>query len=199
MRFQAILLSLVLILGAAACGPTGVAVTAGSKAAVASQQERGLGGAVGDLAIEAAILDAWFRRDHTWPDALTVDVYDGRAMVTGILPDADDRAEALRLVWAVPDVQTVYNEIQTDARGFMDAGRDTWIGAKLSARLTFDAEVRSINYQVTTVNGVVYILGHARTRAERDRVVDHARDIEHVRKVIPHILVGAETMGTSAP
>ncbi len=186
-------LCLGLSLAVAACGPTDLAVTAGSRTAVATQEERGLGGATTDLGIEAAIFDAWFRHDHTWPGALTADVYDGRVMVTGILPDPDDRAEALRLAWAVRDVETVYNEIQDDPRGVLDTGRDKWISAKLSARLTFDAEVYSINYRITTVNGVVYILGHARSRTERDRVIAHARDIEHVRRVILHVLIGAET------
>ncbi|GAB6052479.1 hypothetical protein JCM17960_12990 [Magnetospira thiophila] len=172
-----------------ACSPVGMAVDAGSQAAMASQEERGLGGAMEDLKIRATLFESWFSHDHTWPAVLTADVYQGQVLITGVMEDADDRAEALRRAWAIADVRAVYNEIQSEPRDLIDTAWDKWVSAQLGTRLTFDKEIHAINYQVTTVNGTVYLLGHARSRVELDRVLAHARDIEHVRKVISHVKI----------
>ncbi|CCQ75650.1 BON domain-containing protein [Magnetospira sp. QH-2] len=182
------------LLASAACSPVGMAVDAGSQAAIASQEERGLGGAVDDLKIRATLFEAWFSTNHTWPLALTADVYQGQVLVTGVLTDPDDRAEALRVAWAIPAVAAVYNEIQSEERGILDTGRDKWISAQLSTRLTFDKEIHAINFQVTTVNGTVYLLGHARNRVELEKVLAHARDIDHVSKVISHVRIASSTV-----
>ena len=109
--------------------------------------------------------------------------------VLAALPE-DMRAEAVRLTWEVTGVKDVINEIQIKSgEGIQDFAYDTWITTKLSAQLTFDTDVYSINYEIETVNGVVYIIGIAQNQAELDRVLTHANDIERVRRVISHVRV----------
>ena len=82
------------------------------------------------------------------------------------------------------------NEIQvTDESGILDYARDTWISAQLKGRLLVDGDVLSINYGVETVNGTVYLIGIAQSEAELARVIEHARGIEDVKRVVSHVVV----------
>ena len=67
--------------------------------------------------------------------------------------------------------------------------RDAWITAQLSATLLFDKEVSSINYSLETVDGIIYLMGIARSREELERVVAHAKEVSYVRRVVSYVRV----------
>ncbi len=82
-------------------------------------------------------------------------------------------------------MREVINEIQVnDQTSLIDAGRDIYIANQLRAKLLLDKQISNINYSVETVNGVIYLMGVARDQEELDRVLGHARNIEHVRRVV---------------
>jgi osmotically-inducible protein OsmY len=81
----------------------------------------------------------------------------------------------------------VLNEIQvTDQGGLVNFARDTWVTTQLRSKLLLDKNVRAINFNVETVNGVVYLIGIAQDQAELERVTNHARTITNVVKVVSH-------------
>lgn len=178
---------------AAALGLAGCAsavVGAGAVTGVAMVQERGLEQAARDTRIEAEILAEWLRENDALVPRVGTEVHEGRVLLTGIVPTEQMRADAVRLSWKVAGVRDVLNEIQViDSSGVVDLARDTWITTQLKSKLTFDKEVLSINYAVETVNGVVYLIGIAQSRAELDRAIDHARALKYVRNVISHVRV----------
>jgi hypothetical protein len=69
----------------------------------------------------------------------------------------------------------------------MDDARDTWVTTRLRSALTFDPAIKSLNYTIETVNGVVYLIGSARGQGELDRVTNHARNLPNVRKVVTYV------------
>ena len=50
--------------------------------------------------------------------------------------------------------------------------------------------MRSSNYVVHTLNGIVYIMGYARNAPERDLVLSYARNLSNVGQVKSYIQVG---------
>lgn len=168
-----------------ACDPVSLSVGAGATVGLAGAQERGLKGAANDLKVRAEISTLLLKQGFDLFRAIDLTVLEGRVLLTGQVKDADTRVEAVRLAWQVEDVKEVINEIQiTDASGLVDSARDIWISAQLKARLTFDREIQAINYAIETVNGVVYIMGLAQSDAEIERVVNHARNLGYVRRVV---------------
>lgn len=171
-------------------GCAGAVVGAGAAAGVAAYQERGIDGVAKDLRVEAEIAEQWIRFDHALPTRLSIEVYEGRALLTGAVEDAQVRDDAVRLAWKATGVKEVINEIQvTGGSGVLDLARDSWITAKLKSILTFDEAIMAINYSVETVNGTIYLIGIAQNQEELDRVIAHARTIEYVRKVVDHVRV----------
>lgn len=183
----------------AACSPVGVAAGAGATAGVAAAQERGLSGALDDSQIRVQINHLWLQADERMYRKVSLQVQEGRALLTGVVPDEEMRAKAVRLAWQADGVKEVINEIEVgDGTGVEDYARDTWISAQLKSELLFDGDVSSINYSIETVNGVIYLIGVAQSQAELERVLSHARNLAHVRKVVSYVRVEDESAPATA-
>ena len=169
-------------------GCAGAVIGAGATTGVAAYQERGIEGVAKDLQIEARIIGNWFQFEHTLPSKVSVEVYEGRALLTGAVAAPQIRADAVRLAWKALEVKEVINEIQVSGSGdVFDLARDSWITAQLKSKITFDENILAINYFIETVNGIVYLIGIAQNQAELDRVQDHGRALSHVKKIISHV------------
>ncbi len=184
-------LVMLVILGSPALqGCAGPGVVAGGVAAVGvtTAQERSIGAAVDDTIITAAVSHYLFQKDIDLFGAVNVEVVEGRVLLTGSVENPEDRVEAVRLAWQAEGVKEMINEIQvTDQGGVVDYARDTWISTQLKTKLLLDKEIKAINYNIETVNGVIYMIGIAQDQAELERATNHARTIRHVRKVISHV------------
>jgi osmotically-inducible protein OsmY len=184
-RFQSSLIVALLAVWLGGCA--GAAVGAGATVGVAAYQERGVETAAKDLRLEVQIIDLWYKRDNALPVKLGVEVYEGRALLTGIIDDAQVRADVVGLAWQVEGVKEVLNEIQVTGGRSVYLARDSWITAQLKSKLLFDDKISAINYNIETVNGIVYLIGIGQNQEEVDRVTAHARNISYVRRVISHV------------
>jgi osmotically-inducible protein OsmY len=177
--------------GAAPLGGCVVAaVGAGAGGGYALTQERSLSDTAKDAGIHAVIAQSWKKFDLKLAEDLDTTVYEGRVLITGTVPNEDWRGEAVKRAWQVDGVKEVYDEVQVGPEeGFMQDVGDTTITSKLKTQMVADGDVKSINYTVTTVKGVVYIIGSARSQAELDTVVNHARNIGNVRRVVSYVRI----------
>ncbi len=174
--------------GLAGCAGPGIAVGAGATAGVVAYQERSTAAAAKDFKIESEVLEKWIVFEHSLPTKVSVESYEGRVLLTGIVADEGVRADAVRLAWKVPGVRDLYNEIQINPEsGLLDVANDAWITTKLKSTITLDRDVMAINYAIETVGGIIYLIGIAQNQAELDRVIGHARNISYVRRVVDHV------------
>jgi len=183
-------LCLLLVAALAASGCTGALVGAGAAAGYAVAQERSIGNAVDDTSIKFRINERLLSHDEQLWTKANLDVVEGRVLITGVVPAVADRDKVTDLVWEVRGVGEVLNELQVapagDAESFV---RDASITAQLRFRVLTDRDIMAINFTITTVNGIVYLLGIARSDAEHRKLVDHARNVRGVAKVVSHVLV----------
>lgn len=169
------------------CALPVVLAGAGTAGAVAVAEERSVDNVVDDAAIKLAINRKWLEADSTIFTNLSTRVTEGRVLITGVVTEPQQRLEAIRIAWQVNGVHEVINEIEVDQpQGFSGYARDTSISAQVESRLLFDTSIQSINYSVLTENRVVYLMGIAQDDAERARVIDHARQIPYVRRVVDY-------------
>lgn len=183
------LVSLALLV-AAGCTPANMAISAGAWVSAAAVEERGVGGFAGDTMLKLRIHDLLGQRRFSYLTDVNVAVSENRVMLTGTVPTTDARTEVAAMVRALPEVRALYDELQvTSGSNFRDTTRDMLISTKLRTRLFGDKAIADVNYDITTVNGTVYLLGIAQSGAEIDRVVAHVRDISGVRAVVNHVMV----------
>lgn len=172
------------------CIPT--VLSAGANVGVAAAEERGLSGSVDDFKIRTEISRLWFDKNADMFNKATLNISEGRVMLTGIMPTAQMRDDAVRLTWQVAGVREVYDHIVVrppEQEGNSNMANDAWIQQKLKARLLTDSEISSINYEFDVTDAVIYLLGIAQNEAELNRVIGQARDISGVRRVVPHIIL----------
>jgi osmotically-inducible protein OsmY len=184
-------IGLIAILAAApflpACGPT-LVVGAGASVGNAAMQERGFKKTMADTGTETKISANLLSHSADLFTGVSVEVYEGRVLLTGAVEKPADRIEAVKIAWQADGVTEVINEIQArDDSDLLDAARDRWITTKLGTLITFDKKIKGVNYSIETVNGKVYLIGIAQSQAELDRVINHARSIGYVRRVITHV------------
>lgn len=183
----------VLTAALAGCGPSTV-IGAGAMAGNAAMQDRGFVKTVEDTATETKINAALLNYSGELFIDVAVEVYEGRALLTGKVPQTKDRIEAVRIAWNVSGVKEVINEIQVEnTSDLLDAARDRWVTAELATKITLDKHIKSINYSIDTVNGTVYLMGIAQNQAELDRVRNHARQLSYVRRVISYVRIKDST------
>jgi len=167
-----------LLIGGAATGGT------------AALQERSIGDAVDDLTIRAELNQLFFEDNVDLLASVSFNVIEGRVLLKGSVKTQEHRVHALELTWQAAGVREVINEIQvTNQGGIVNYARDTWISTQLKAEILFDTGVYSINYNVETINGTVYVVGIAQDQAELDLVIEHARRIKNVKKVVSHVIM----------
>jgi osmotically-inducible protein OsmY len=197
MRLAVIAMLLPMCLPLASCLST--AIGAGAEVGVSASEERGIGGTVHDTEIEAEINAAWFKKDVKMFQDVELRVLEGRVMLTGKIDNTAERDAAVQLAWQQNGVREVIDEIQiTTEMGLVDYSRDVRIANTLRAKMLFDRDIMSINYDVVVDNGVIYLLGIAQSKDEIDRVIAYARAIDGVRRVANHIILKTDPSRSSS-
>ncbi|MCE9508652.1 MAG: BON domain-containing protein [Alphaproteobacteria bacterium] len=170
------------------CTPVGMAVGGAASLGVAAAQEGGVRTAVTDSAIQLKITDLWLKHDFDLYRKLSLTVKEGRVLVTGAVPNPDMRVEAIRLAWQADGVRQVLNEIMVEnGAGITGTVSDGWISSNIKTRLLLDKYIESINYNIDTANGTVYLMGVAQDQKELDRVIDYARNTNRVANVVSYV------------
>ena len=167
---------------------------------VAAVQERSIGDAVDDLTIRAELNQLFFEDNVDLLQSVSFTVIEGRVLLKGSVKDQQSRIHAIELVWKASGVREVINEIQvTDQGGIVNYALDTWISTQLTTKILFDKDILSVNYNLETINGIIYVAGIAQDEAELDKLIYHARRIENVKKVISHVLMKDDPSRLAGP
>jgi osmotically-inducible protein OsmY len=83
----------------------------------------------------------------------------------------------------------VKNEEQIKVRDIFRATRDYLVTAEAETKILFARDVSSSNYKITTVNGVIYLLGTAENEFEMRRVLAISSKINGVSRVVNHVIL----------
>ena len=182
-----LILSLPFALGGCPAAIVGGLAAAGG-AGYTANQERGAGGSVDDFKIKTNIQNAWMKANPLMQTNLTINVYEGRTLLTGTAPTPEFRAQAKEIASQVPGVRTVYDEIEVSPpESAWDSTKDTWITSRVRTELAFNPDVRSVNYTIETANKSVYLIGSARSQAELDIATTVARTTPDVKRVVSYV------------
>lgn len=117
-----------------------------------------------------------------------VEVAQGVVVLSGRVPRPEDRIEAERIAWSAPRVDQVGNELRIgDKQSLARNAKDGLLEKSVRTRLIADGDVRARNLNVETHDGVVYLLGVARTEAELAEVARIASTTRGAREVVSYV------------
>ena len=170
-----------------------VATGVATKAVTVSNSDRSIGEYVDDVLIKAILKNSYFDQSEKIFFNVDVEVSQGRVLLTGTVDNIDLRIEATRIAWGVKGVQTVINEIQiSESDNILNFADDLVISTKVMAKIMLDEDVNSLNYNIETVNKIVYIIGISGSSDEKQKVIDLSKEVFGVEEVIDYITINSE-------
>ncbi len=170
-----------------------VATGVATKAVTVSNSDRSIGEFVDDVLIKTVLKNSYFDQSEKIFFNVDVEVSQGRVLLTGIVDNIDLRIEATRIAWGVKGVQTVINEIQiSESNNILDFADDLVISTKVMAKIMLDEDVNSLNYNIETVNKIVYIIGISSSSDEKQKVIDLSKEVFGVEEVVDYITINSE-------
>ena len=117
-------------------------------------------------------------------------VLDGRIFLTGKVDDPEDKLKLTKLAWETQGVRSVRNDIKVREKfNFKQSTKDILITSQLRTALIINKKVKATNYQIDTYKQRIYLYGIAMESNERDLVLEEARKISDVEKVIASIML----------
>ena len=159
-----------------------------SKAVLIDKEERSFNNFVEDTIIVAQLKNAYFSNNEKIFFNVSVEVTEGRVLLTGSVEQIDERIEATKLAWSIEGVNEVINEIQiSNDEGILDYADDLIMKTKINAKLLLDKDILNLNYSVEVVNGIVYLIGIAQSQEELNSVINISENTYGVQNVISYV------------
>jgi len=166
-------------------GCAGPAIVGGiSTVGLSAVEDRGLSGVTSDQVLRVKINFELEEKLEQFTD-YELTIYKGRVLVTGIAHNANIKANAIQIIKRIEGVKEVIDGLNVKGSdGFSEYTRDGWITTKLKTTLYADHDIYAPNFLIRTFDKTVYIFGTAQTREEQNKVLEYARDITGVKKVV---------------
>ncbi|GHM57884.1 MAG: BON domain-containing protein [Candidatus Mesenet longicola] len=182
------LLLAVLIVIQSGCIPVLVG-TAITTATVVSMQDKSLGSTIDDTTVMIRINKELLNNNLF--SSIKVKVDEGRVLLIGSVDSIEKQIIAERVAWEQRGVKEVINKIKIKTldndSSITDIAKDSLITAKIKARILRRKNIKSVNYSVNTVDGVVYLMGIAQSSKELNEVIKIIREIKEVKDVVSYV------------
>ena len=158
---------------------------------LAGVQERSIKDAAIDLEIELLIQDNMFREDtEKMFSEIDVIVIEQRVLLVGNVVNEKIRDKAATIAWETNRVKEVLNEVTINKNlNLVSSAKDARISLNLSGLLIGDSNISDINFSHSVSGQTIYIIGIAENDSELNNVLNHARTIQGVKKVVSHIIL----------
>ena len=117
-------------------------------------------------------------------------VLDGRIFLTGKVDNPEEKLQITKTAWETAGVRSVRNDIKVKEEfNFKQSAKDLLITSQLRTAIVLNRNIKSSNYNIDTYKKKIFIYGIAMTKEERKEVIDEAKSILDVEKVIASIFL----------
>ena len=111
-------------------------------------------------------------------------VIDGHIYLNGTVDTVDEKILLTKLAWKIEGARTVKNNLKVkDKFSLKNEAKDLLITSQIKVALLANKKVKSVNYQINTVNQIIYIFGIAQNEEERRVVINEGKQILDVKNV----------------
>ncbi|MEL6475300.1 MAG: BON domain-containing protein [Pseudomonadota bacterium] len=164
------------------------AVGAVGAASVAAVQDKTVGEAIDDATASNIIKTRLLNKSGERFAGVDVEVTGGLVLLSGRVNAPEDRVEAEGVAWKQPQIQDVANEIKiAPPGGFISNASDELITARVRTALLTSKTVKSVNFNIETYDGVVYLMGIARSQKELQHAAEKASVVGGVKQVVSYV------------
>lgn len=151
---------------------------------------RSLGRIVDDSVIEKKFLFKISQIDQKYLLKINPKSIDGRILLKGNIDTIQEKIQMTKIAWETNGVRSVENIIKVDDQSsWKDKAKDLLITSQFKVAIVANNNIKSNNFNFTTINKNLYIFGIARNEQERKTVINEAKSVQGVSDVIPSIFL----------
>ena len=151
---------------------------------------RSLGRIVDDSVIEKKFLFKISQVDEKYFLKISSKSIDGRILLKGNVDTIQEKIKMTKIAWETDGVRSVENIIKVDDQSsWKDKAKDLLITSQFKVAIVANNNIKSNNFNFTTINKNLYIFGIARNEQERKIVINEAKTVQGVSNVIPSIFL----------
>ena len=151
---------------------------------------RSLGRIVDDSVIEKKFLFKISQVDEKYLLKINSKSIDGRILLKGNVDTIREKIQMTKIAWETNGVRSVENIIKVDDQSsWKDKAKDLLITSQFKVAIVANNNIKSNNFNFTTINKNLYIFGIARNEQERKIVINEAKSVQGVSEVIPSIFL----------
>jgi osmotically-inducible protein OsmY len=182
----ALALSMTLLLPLSGCVVAAVG-TAGA-VGITAAQDKTMGQALDDANVSNQIKAKLLSENSEKFAEVDVEVANGLVLLSGRVNFPEDRVKAEGIAWSAALTKDVANEIKIEPPGgFIANVSDEVITGRVRARLIGSKTVKSLNFNIETYDGVVYLMGTARSAKELKKAAEEASVVSGVKQVVSYV------------
>ena len=151
---------------------------------------RTLGRIVDDSVIEKKFLFKISQIDEKYLFKINSQSIDGRFLLKGNVDTIQEKIQMTKIAWETDGVRSVENIIKVDDQSsWKDKAKDLLITSQFKVAVVANNNIKSNNFNFTTINKNLYIFGIARDEQERKIVINEAKSVPGVSEVISSIFL----------
>jgi osmotically-inducible protein OsmY len=154
---------------------------------------RTLGTQIDDSIMQKAFLIRVSQIDKKYILSVSSKVVDGHIYLTGTVDSVDEKILLTKIAWKTEGARSVKNNIKVkDKFSLKNSAKDLLITSQLKVALLSNKQVSMANYQINTVNQIIFIFGIAKSESEKREVINEAKNIQDVKNVDASIFLVSE-------
>jgi len=171
------------------CAGTGSKGVFGTGVSIALDP-RSLGTQIDDSIMQKNLGARLLLMDSNYILSVKTKVLDGRIFLTGKVENPEEKLKITKIAWETEGVRSVRNDIKVKEEfNFKQSAKDLLITSQLRTAMILNKNIKATNYNIDTYKKKIFIYGIALTEEERKEVIDEAKGIPDVKKVIASIFL----------
>lgn len=121
----------------------------------------------------------------------SVNVFEGRVLLTGSIENEIKRLKLIRKIWKIDGVKAIYNEIEINENYTLkEKTRDILLETEINTLLLLNSDINSNNYSIEVFKMVVYVLGVSTEIEESltlENLINKTKDVKRIVTFIRYI------------
>jgi len=151
---------------------------------------RSIGTQIDDNIMQKNLSSRLLLKDKKYVLSINTKVLDGRIFITGKVDDPEEKLQITKMAWETNGVRSVKNNIIIKEEfNFKQSAKDLLITSQLRTAMIVNKKIKSTNYNIDTYKKKIYIYGIAQDKDEMKQVIQEAKSILDVDKVVASILL----------
>jgi len=156
----------------------------------AAVDERNVSEQYSDTVITASVINKLVKSDHVTSLDISVKTYNRKVYLIGEVDSLTERSIAISLARSVKGVQSVIPYLLLkNKKDFCGTTDNLSMTTKLKTNLVGDKEIWSTNISIDAVQCNIVLTGIVGSAKERQKIIQHAKQIPNVRSVTSYIQV----------